>query len=81
MLRRYGERTWFDQARFKFAMFTNLEAAAIVAYMKLKAESSPSDRRTVDEALKHFWGEKGGEQNAPPDGGPVTLLGNSGVAE
>src|SRR5262249_27990453 len=30
--RRYGERTWFEHARHKFAMFTKPEAAAIVAY-------------------------------------------------
>src|SRR5688572_4034867 len=38
--RRYGERTWFDHASHRFAMFTQREAAAIVAYLTHKGEVS-----------------------------------------
>lgn len=53
--RRYGERTWFDHARGKFAMFTREEAAAVVAYLKFRAEADPFDREAIDEALRNFW--------------------------
>src|SRR5262249_39757422 len=56
--RRYGERTWFDAARCKFAMFTRQEVQAIVEYLNLRAESTPSERKTVDEALKNYWNER-----------------------
>lgn len=38
--RRYGERTWFEHARHKFAMFNAQEAAAIVIYLTCKLQDS-----------------------------------------
>ena len=53
--RRYGERTWFDHARHKFAMFNRAEAAAIVAYLTVKRGEDEFDRKRIDEALAHYW--------------------------
>ena len=53
--RRYGERTWFDHARHKFAMFSRPEAAAIVAYLSFKRDNDEFDRQRIDEALTHYW--------------------------
>jgi hypothetical protein len=53
--RRYGERTWFDHARHKFAVFTRREATAIVAYLKYKREASDFDRERIDQALRNYW--------------------------
>ena len=46
--RRYGERTWFDEATHKFAMFGRAESAAIVAYLRHKREESDFDRDRID---------------------------------
>ena len=53
--RRYGERTWFEEARHKFAMFTREEATAIVAYLTFKRDRNEFERREIDEALKNYW--------------------------
>ena len=79
--RRYGERTWFHRISCKYAMFTKLEAAAIVGYLRLKAESDSFHREPIEQALRNYWIPRMGELGAPPNGGPGTRLGNSGVAE
>ena len=53
--RRYGERTWFEHARHKFASFTRDQAAAIVAYLTLKREHNEFDRQRIDQALESYW--------------------------
>jgi hypothetical protein len=53
--KRYGERTWFDEASHKFSMFDWKEAAAIVAYLSLMRERDPLDHKTVDQALNNYW--------------------------
>jgi hypothetical protein len=53
--RRYGERTWFDHARYKFSIFNSEEARAIVAYLNLSKSSDEFSRQKIDEALKHYW--------------------------
>jgi hypothetical protein len=53
--RRYGERTWFDHARHKFAILTRREAAAIVAYLTYKREDCDLDQERIDQALQNFW--------------------------
>jgi len=53
--RRYGERTWFEHARHKFAMFCRAEAAAIVAYLTWKRDEDECERQRIDEALKNYW--------------------------
>lgn len=59
--RRYGERTWFDHKRCQFAMFTREEAAAIVAYLRCKAEEEPSGGKEIDEALRNYWLDRSGQ--------------------
>jgi hypothetical protein len=61
--RRYGERTWLDHVRGKFAMFTRAEAAAIVEYLKFKADADPLDREDIDVALRNFWNERLADQD------------------
>ena len=56
--RRYGERTWFDHARHKFAMFDRAESAAIVAYLAWKRDDDECERRRIDEALGNYWNER-----------------------
>jgi hypothetical protein len=53
--RRYGQRTWFDYARYKFSMFSREESAAIVAYLRFKRESDVFGRERIGEALQNYW--------------------------
>jgi hypothetical protein len=53
--RRYGQRTWFDCARYKFSMFSREESAAITAYLLFKHESGVFGRERVGEALQNYW--------------------------
>jgi hypothetical protein len=55
---KYGERTWHDYARHKFAVFTREQAAAIVAYLMLKREADAAERQTIDEALRNYWHDR-----------------------
>lgn len=55
---RYGERTWFEHARHKFAMFNVQEVKAIVAYMRYKLSLdavTDFEKGHLDEALKNYW--------------------------
>ncbi len=59
--RRYGERTWSDFARHKFAMFNREEATAIVAYLTYKRDSdtiTTLEKNQIDEALRNYWNER-----------------------
>jgi len=56
--RRYGERTWFEDARHKFAMFSHEEAAAIVAYLRWKRDEDEIERQRIDEALRNYWNDR-----------------------
>jgi hypothetical protein len=56
--RRYGNRTWFEHARHKFAMFSSKEAAAIVGYLMYKRENgalSDNEKTCINEALEGYW--------------------------
>ena len=56
--KRYGERTWLDHARCKFAMFHSREVAAITAYLRFKmdsADTSQFERKQIEEALENYW--------------------------
>ena len=61
--RRYGERTWFEHARHKFAVFTKGKAAAIVAYLNWKRDEDEFEHQSIDEALTNYWRERAGLQN------------------
>ena len=59
--RRYGERTWFDDATHKFAMFNALEARAIAAYLAYKstsAEITDFERDNLQQAILNYWKER-----------------------
>jgi hypothetical protein len=58
--RRYGDKTWNDDARKRLAGFTRLQAAAIVAYLMFKrdAETLDSIREKIDDALQGYWQER-----------------------
>lgn len=56
--RRYGERTWLDHARHKFAMFNAAERAAIAAYLACRLEGDEItgfERQSIREALQSYW--------------------------
>ena len=59
--KRYGERTWLDEALHKFSMFNKEEARAIVAYLEFKMENGDSfDKPQIKEALDNYWLKKAG---------------------
>lgn len=56
--RRYGERTWFEHARHKFAVFSAQEAKAIVSYLRHKSDTDAltgHEQGRIDEALANYW--------------------------
>jgi len=55
--RRFGERTWSDECRHKFAIFTRAEAAAIAAYLHFRweCEELPEARDRIAQALRNYW--------------------------
>lgn len=58
---RYGSRTWFEEARHRFATFDAVQAAAIAAFIEHKIRSSSiidSERETARQALANFWLER-----------------------
>jgi hypothetical protein len=68
--RRYGERTWWDEACHKFAMFTRPQAKAIVAYLQFRsqAEEIPDFRKPIGEALRNYWLSRATESPAFQEG-------------
>ena len=57
---RYGERTWFDLAQYKFSIFNRQESAAIVAFLSLRRdEEGEHQGNNIDQALNNFWYAKG----------------------
>lgn len=56
--RRYGDRTWFDEAQHRFAIFSSEQAAAIVAYLEFKREAlreAGQQGAEIAQALKLYW--------------------------
>ncbi|MSR57820.1 MAG: hypothetical protein EXS05_09115 [Planctomycetaceae bacterium] len=58
--RRYGDQTWFETTRQRYALFSREEAAAIVAYLKFKQQSNDFLRDRIEQALRNFWMAKAG---------------------
>ncbi|MEM7204518.1 MAG: DUF6714 family protein [Planctomycetota bacterium] len=56
--RRYGERTWFDVATHKFAMFTREQAQAVAAYLQFVHEREPDE--SITQALTSYWSGRAG---------------------
>ena len=57
--RRYGNRTWYDEAIHKFSMFNKKEVTAIVAYLEFKKEYDEElldyEKEEIQQALKNYW--------------------------
>jgi hypothetical protein len=55
--RRYGATTHEDYARFRLAVFSREECAAIVSYLAYRRDrdSTGFDARAIDAALAAFW--------------------------
>ncbi len=62
---RYGARTWFEESSHRLSVFDHVQAAAIVAYLRLKRDADEFDRDDIDQALKNFWLRRAGSL---PDG-------------
>ena len=54
---RYGNWTWFEAVSDRFRGFAPPEVAAIVAYMRYKAEHDELglDRPMIEQALRNYW--------------------------
>ena len=59
--RRYGERTWSESCRHKFAVFDRTQVAAIVAYLEFKREADDFARPRIDQALANYWRDRAAE--------------------
>jgi hypothetical protein len=55
--RRYGSWTWFEAVSDRFRGFAPDEVAAIVAYLRYKAEHDELglERPMIEQALRNFW--------------------------
>jgi Family of unknown function (DUF6714) len=55
--RRYGRWTWFEAVSDRFRGFAPPEVAAIVAYMRYKAEHDELglERPMIEQALRNYW--------------------------
>ena len=57
--RRYGNRTWYDQATYKYSIFNEMEVRAIITYLEFKKkydeELLDSDKKAIQQALENYW--------------------------
>jgi hypothetical protein len=62
---RYGVATLYDNARYRFLIFTREEAGAIVANLEYKRDVDPGgpDAARIDAAVDAYWRERA--KNAP----------------
>src|SRR5262249_18002312 len=53
--RRYGARTWFDYAKYKFSVFNSKQRAVIVKYLRYKADKDEIGLydESIEQALKN----------------------------
>lgn len=52
---RYGKLTWYESKCKRHALFTSIEAAAIIEFLRLAAERTNFDREHIDQALRNYW--------------------------
>ena len=54
--RRYGARTWWDEARRRLSVFSPAQAAVIVEYLRARAEAlGRDDHPEVEQAIAAYW--------------------------
>ena len=56
--RRYGERTCFEHARHKFAVFNTAQREAIASYLAYQLENEDVtgfEKKQIREALRNYW--------------------------
>ncbi len=53
--KRYGARTWWDYATFRFSTFSKEMVQAVIAYLELKATQNEYSANAIREALTHYW--------------------------
>ncbi len=58
--RRYGERTWHDEALHRFSVFTTRQCAAIMAYLLYEASLDDIKKPYIDEAIASYWAARAG---------------------
>ena len=55
--RRYGERTWFDEATHRFSVFDKRQAAAIARYLSVRRgmdDMADFEKDQIDQALRNY---------------------------
>jgi hypothetical protein len=52
---RYGNETWGEYGRDRFAIFNRQESEAIVAYLMLISGLTPFRKEEIDQALASYW--------------------------
>jgi len=56
--RRYGERTWFEQASHRFSIFDRDQAAAVAAFLLHRRDAGDLcdfEKEAIDDALRNYW--------------------------
>jgi hypothetical protein len=62
---RYGNQTWHDYATERFAMFSEMHAAAIANYLRFKRDAGGEPEATIiGQALLNYWDRR--SQGAGP---------------
>ncbi len=69
----YGEKTWFDYACERFALFDTSQAQAVVAYLLFKRDEDDLDREGIEEVLANYWRGKAISGHHEGDGSDDTL--------
>lgn len=62
--RLYGDQTWIELKRLQFAVFSEQEVSAIVAYLHYTLGSTKLvdiEAKSVREALQNYWLERAGQ--------------------
>jgi hypothetical protein len=52
---RYGERTWFDSAVHKYAIFNNAQSLAIIQYLSFCLKKDRDECVGIQQALSNYW--------------------------
>ncbi len=58
---RYGARTWWDYATFRFSTFSQEMVQAVIAYLEFKAIRDKYSANNITEALTNYWYKRSGQ--------------------